>query len=60
MAKQNKCDNDSNNLKQEQAQLKNEHEELESSLLESVLPYGIFTFTDVDPDVIKDELAAAS
>ncbi len=54
---QNQCDNCTNHLKQQQEQLNNEHSELQSSLLDSVRPYGIFTFTSEDSDTIKESLA---
>ena len=53
---QHKCDSRSNDIKQEQERLKNEHDELETSLLENVRSYGIFTIAAADPDVIKEDL----
>lgn len=53
---QDKRENDSNLLKQGLEYLKNEYEEIKSSLLESVRIYGFFTLPDVDSDAIKDEL----
>jgi DNA repair protein SbcC/Rad50 len=56
METQNKCTTHSVYLIKEQVILKNDHEELESSLLEAVRVYGIFTFAATDPDVIKQDL----